>query len=146
MYRKSAIFTNGHQRTRMLSSCLLSCLLTVVARLCDIQSMRMLGISLVTAFFSATAANVSAQPADAKGVEFFEARIRPVLVEHCYKCHSEEARQNRKLKADLLLDTRAGLLKGGVSGPALIAGKPNESRLLRALRHDGDCKCPPAAS
>lgn len=84
----------------------------------------------------------SAQSPDRKGIEFFETKIRPVLVEHCYQCHSEEARKNRKLKADFLLDTKAGLLKGGVTGPALIPGKPAESLLLKALRHDGDLQMP----
>ena len=86
--------------------------------------------------------SLQAQVPDAKAVEFFEAKIRPVLVEHCYKCHSEEARKNRKLKGDLLLDSKAGLLTGGVTGPALVAGKPGESLLLKALRHEGDLRMP----
>src|SRR5262245_19476344 len=48
---------------------------------------------------------------------FFENKIRPVLVQHCYKCHSAEA---DKVKGELFLDSRAGLRKGGESGPALI--------------------------
>jgi hypothetical protein len=54
---------------------------------------------------------------DPKGVEFFEAKIRPVLAEHCYACHSADARKNQKLKGGLLVDTRDGLLRGGDSGP-----------------------------
>ncbi len=86
--------------------------------------------------------HLSAQPAERKGIEFFETKIRPVLIEHCYACHSEEARKNRKLKADFLLDTKAGLLKGGVSGPALVPGKPGDSLLLKALRHEGELQMP----
>ena len=56
----------------------------------------------------------SAQKTDPAGVEFFEKKIRPVLVEHCYKCHSAEA---KKAKGGLRLDSRANLLKGGDSGP-----------------------------
>jgi Protein of unknown function (DUF1553)/Protein of unknown function (DUF1549)/Planctomycete cytochrome C len=95
--------------------------------------------SLVIAGF---APSLQAQAVDAKGVEFFEAKIRPVLVEHCYKCHSEVARKNRKLKADLLLDSKAGMLKGGDTGPALVPGKPAESLLLKALKHEGDVRMP----
>ena len=72
--------------------------------------------------------------ADPKGVEFFEKKIRPVLVEHCYKCHSAEA---NKSKGGLVVDTRAGLRDGGESGPAVIPGNPAKSALVKALRHDG---------
>lgn len=84
-----------------------------------------------------------AQPPDAAGIEFFEKKIRPVLVQHCYACHSEEARKNKKLRGGLLLDTRDGVLKGGDSGPALVPGKVKDGHLLAALRYDGDVKMPP---
>ena len=87
---------------------------------------------------------LSAQAPDVKGIEFFETRIRPVLVEQCYKCHSEEARTNKKLKAKLLLDTKAGMLKGGLSGPTFVAGKPGESLLMKVLRHEGEITMPPS--
>ena len=104
----------------------------------------MLGFSLLVILSLAIVPHLSAQPADAKGIEFFEAKIRPVLVEHCYRCHSEDARKNRKLKAELLLDTKTGLMKGGESGPAIITGKPEQSRLIKALRHEGDVQMPPS--
>jgi hypothetical protein len=72
-------------------------------------------------------------------IEFFEKRIRPVLVERCYKCHSAES---KKLKGKFLLDTREGLLKGGESGPAIVAGKPEKSLLISALRYE-DLEMPP---
>jgi hypothetical protein len=82
-----------------------------------------------------------ASAADPAGVEFFEKKIRPVLVRHCYPCHSAGA---NKHKGGLLLDTRAGLLKGGDSGPALLPGKPADSRLVRAVRYDDEAlKMPP---
>ena len=68
------------------------------------------------------------------GILFFERKIRPVLVKECYPCHSSEA---KRIKGGLRLDLRAGLLKGGDSGPAVVPGKPDESRLLDALRYDG---------
>ncbi len=89
------------------------------------------------------ASSLQAQALDAKSVEFFETKIRPVLAERCYQCHSEEARKKRKLKGELRLDSRAGLLKGGESGPAFVAGKPGESLLIKALRHEGDLRMPP---
>src|SRR2546426_6704063 len=83
----------------------------------------------------------AATAADDAGVEFFEKKIRPILVEHCYECHSATA---KKLKGELLLDTRAGVRKGGESGPALVPGKPNESRLIKAVRYSRDeLKMPP---
>ncbi len=74
-------------------------------------------------------------------IEFFEKRVRPVLVERCYSCHSEQA---KKLKGGLYLDTRERTLKGGDSGPALLPGKPDESRLIKAVRYaDEDLQMPP---
>jgi len=70
-------------------------------------------------------------------LEFFEKRIRPVLVTHCYECHSAEAAGRDKLKAGLAVDTRAGLLSGGESGASIVPGKPDESLLLDALKYDG---------
>jgi len=65
-----------------------------------------------------------------EGVEFFEKKIRPLLVEHCYKCHGA---QSGKVKGGLLLDTREGLLKGGDTGPAIVPGKSEESLLIKAV-------------
>jgi hypothetical protein len=77
---------------------------------------------------------------DPKGVEFFEKRIRPVLADKCYSCHSQKA---PKLKGGLYVDTREGLLKGGDTGPALRAGRPEQSLILSALRWSADLKMPP---
>jgi mono/diheme cytochrome c family protein len=75
-----------------------------------------------------------------EGVDFFESKIRPVLVESCYDCHSTDA----KVKGGLLLDTKAGTLQGGDSGPALVPGDPAKSLLLTAIRHtDPDLEMPP---
>jgi hypothetical protein len=86
------------------------------------------------------AAWVPAHGAD-PGFEFFEKKIRPVLVEHCYSCHSAEA---KKLRAKLALDTREGTRKGGESGPALGPGKSDASLLIKAVRYtDEALKMPP---
>ncbi|GDY18760.1 hypothetical protein LBMAG56_01050 [Verrucomicrobiota bacterium] len=65
-------------------------------------------------------------------LEFFEKRIRPVLVNRCYECHSADA---KKLKGGLALDTRDGLLAGGETGPAIVPGDPEKSRLIEAVRY-----------
>jgi hypothetical protein len=79
--------------------------------------------------------------AAAGGVDFFEAKIRPMLVEHCYGCHSDRA---EKLKGGLRLDTRAGWAQGGNSGPAIVPGDPEASRLIRAVRYaDKELQMPP---
>src|SRR5438067_8649345 len=82
-------------------------------------------------------------PPDRDGIEFFEKKIRPVLMDKCYSCHSAEA---KKLKGELYLDSREGLLKGGETGPALVPGKPDESRLIEAIRYGNpDLQMPPKA-
>src|SRR5262245_48146517 len=74
-------------------------------------------------------------------VEFFEKKVRPVLAEHCYKCHSEA---DKKHKGNLTLDSLAGMLKGGDSGAALVPGQPDKSLLVKAVTHqDADLKMPP---
>lgn len=82
-----------------------------------------------------------ARAAEGDGIEFFEKKIRPILVEHCYSCHSEQA---GKRKGGFVLDSRDGLRKGGDAGPALVPGRPEQSRLIRAVKHTtDDLKMPP---
>jgi len=72
---------------------------------------------------------------------FFEKKIRPVLVGKCVECHSGG---KNKLKGGLALDSTAGLLKGGDSGPTVVPGQPAESLLIKAIWHaDPDLKMPP---
>ncbi len=75
-----------------------------------------------------------------QGLEFFEKSIRPLFEAKCIECHNSKG----KKKGGLVMDSRAGLLSGGDSGPALVAGKPEESRIIEAVRyqHD-DLKMPP---
>lgn len=78
---------------------------------------------------------------DGWAFDHFESKIRPVLIEHCYECHSIES---GKAKGGLRLDDREAVLRGGDSGPALLPGKPEESLLLAAIRHsDPDLEMPP---
>ncbi len=70
--------------------------------------------------------------------EFFETKVRPVLVNRCYECHG-----NGQAKGKLSLDSPAGALKGGENGPSVVPGKPEESLLLDAVRHEGGLQMPP---
>jgi Protein of unknown function (DUF1549)/Planctomycete cytochrome C len=97
-------------------------------------------LSLVVMFATPVTAG---EKVNRSGIDFFEKKIRPILKERCYKCHSQEAQKAGKLKAELFLDSRAGLLKGGVSGPTVVPGKPRESLLLKAIRHEGELRMPP---
>ena len=102
------------------------------------MSTRSLPLSMV--LLTGTVLN-AAEP-DQKGLDFFEAKIRPMLVTHCYECHSAAAAGKKKLKGSLLLDSRDGSRQGGESGPAVVPGKPDESLLMGALTHDS-FKMPP---
>ena len=79
--------------------------------------------------------------AAAQEFAFFEAKIRPVLVKHCYECHSVES---GKSKGGLMLDTRQGIRGGGETGPAVVPGDAAKSLLLSAIKHsDPDLEMPP---
>jgi hypothetical protein len=96
---------------------------------------------LLLSCFAASLLGAAPSPADRAGIEFFEQKIRAVLVEHCYKCHSASA---EKIKGGLLLDTQDGVLKGGDSGPAIIPGDPEKSLLIKAVRYlDENLQMPP---
>ncbi|MEO8495606.1 MAG: c-type cytochrome domain-containing protein, partial [Planctomycetota bacterium] len=66
-------------------------------------------------------------------LEFFEKKIRPILVQKCYECHSAEAEE---VKGGLLLDTREGIRQGGETGHAVVPGDVEESLLIDSIRHE----------
>jgi len=85
-------------------------------------------------------ATAEGTPPTEEQARFFERKVRPVLAEHCSKCHGPQ-----KQKAGLRLDSRAAILTGGETGPAVVAGKPEESLLVAAIRHGEDGpKMPPS--
>lgn len=94
----------------------------------------MLRVTAVIAFVLATSASVNSGEPDPKQVDFFEKKIRPVLIEHCYRCHSEES---GKSKGSLHLDSKQGWEIGGDSGPAIVPGDPGESLLVDAISRSG---------
>jgi hypothetical protein len=87
---------------------------------------------------TAAGAAIASSPAQIspEQLKFFEERVRPVLVDHCYSCHSAQA---EKLKGGLMLDSRAAWEKGGDSGmPVIVPGEADDSLLIQAIRHDDD--------
>lgn len=93
-----------------------------------------MGVLVVTSLGAPGTLRAAEPPAPAAtraGHDFFEKKIRPVLVAQCQSCHSEA---DKKRKGGLTLDTAAGLVKGGNNGPAFVAGSPEKSLLIRAIR------------
>jgi hypothetical protein len=83
-------------------------------------------------------APAGAPGAEPAGAEFFEKKIRPLLSENCFECHSA-----RKQRGGLRLDSRAALLNGGDSGPAIVPGQPGVSLLLKAVHYKDELRMPP---
>jgi hypothetical protein len=76
-----------------------------------------------------------------EGFAFFESQVRPLLVKHCYECHSEEA---DKQKGGLWLDRKAGWETGGDGGPSIVPGNPDASLLIHSIRYaDENLQMPP---
>ena len=84
---------------------------------------------------------VAKETFSSEDLDFFESKVRPLLAERCYNCHSHKA---KKLKGDLYLDSRKGALKGGDNGPAVKPGHLSGSLLIEAIRYrDPDLQMPP---
>lgn len=98
-------------------------------------------INLLLAFLAFFASAPTVDSLAATPADFFETNIRPVLAEHCYKCHSTKT---AKFKGGLTLDSRERILTGGDSGPAVVPHKPDQSLLLKAIQHtDRNLEMPP---
>lgn len=96
---------------------------------------------LAAALLPLLLAAVRAGESDAASTEFFEKKIRPALIDNCYKCHSGGA---QKIKGKLRLDTRAFLLKGGETGAAVVPGNLDKSLLIEAVLYTNqDLQMPP---
>ena len=94
--------------------------------------------SLVLVTLVGLSLDVLAQEKSAEAEKFFESKVRPLLVERCHKCHA-----GTMIKGKLRLESREALLKGGETGPAVVAGKPDESLLMKAVRHQDGLAMPP---
>jgi hypothetical protein len=88
------------------------------------------------AFVLASIPALAQAPASSGGADFFENKVRPVLAENCYDCHTSAE------SGGLRVDTRENLLKGGRSGPAVLPGDPDKSLLIQAVTQTGDLKMP----
>src|SRR4051794_15663031 len=96
---------------------------------------RLLNMSLLIIGLAAGGISQAAEPAkegadSPEGIQFFENKVRPILVENCHKCHGE-----KKQGGTLRLDAKAALLAGGETGPAVVPGKPEESLLIEAISY-----------
>lgn len=101
----------------------------------------LLGIAVGIGAVSAEYGWAADETPSPEAVRFFETSVRPILVEHCQKCHGAA-----KQWSGLRLDSREAILQGGESGPAAVVGKPQESRLILAILHDSNASpMPPDA-
>jgi mono/diheme cytochrome c family protein len=103
-----------------------------------IEEDRLLMLHLLTCVLllaQETLAGKSAEepPASVEAVQHFESRVRPILIDNCHDCHGV-----KKQWAGLRLDSREAILKGGDTGPAVLPGQPDQSLLIRAVRHDDE--------
>ncbi len=111
-----------------------------VRRKIDMKSKHTIFLICATLLQMGICRSQGAQPPQAD-VDFFEQKIRPVLVEKCHKCHSAQA---PKLKGGLSVESREALLKGGETGPAIVPLKPGQSLLIKAIGHgDEETAMPP---
>lgn len=96
-------------------------------------------IPLIGVCFTNSVLNSQESVLDTAAIEFFEKSVRPLLVAHCYECHSGQERQG-----GLQLDFREAVLKGGDSGPAILPGDPEKSLLIQAVHYKNpDMQMPP---
>lgn len=95
-----------------------------------------IGTVAETNLASAQEPAVREQKQDRESIDFFENRIRPVLVDQCYSCHSIDAQEAGDLQGGLLLDSRESSRQGGDSGPAVVPSNPDDSLILSALRYE----------
>src|SRR3954466_14948126 len=97
-------------------------------------------LSLAAVLMAMAGGFAHAEAPSAEQLDFFEKQVRPVLVNRCYECHSAE----KKTKGGLALDTRESTLKGGDTGPAVMAGNLDKSLLIEAIRYaNHDLQMPP---
>src|SRR6266404_3859650 len=102
--------------------------------------MRLTAMLFGAIVFAGASSATGAQPASARPLappdyQFFEQKVRPLLVERCFNCHSARA---KKIKGELRLDSRDHILKGGESGPAAVPQQPDKSLLIQAVRYQNE--------
>lgn len=104
---------------------------------------RLTAVKTGVSFLVAVSLSHATETLTQEQTNFFESKIRPVLADNCYKCHSQKA---EKVKGGLMLDTREGIRTGGENGPAVVPGDLEKSLLIQAVRYtDPDREMPPKA-
>ncbi len=104
------------------------------------ELVRMMSVLTFIVLASEVSASDEPRPTQEQ-LQFFEARVRPLLVEHCYECHSVESGES---SGELLIDSAVGIRQGGTRGAALVPGKADQSLLLHAVNYqDADMQMPP---
>ncbi len=97
-------------------------------------------LALSAAPFAASTVTAQPRPTEAEtGADFFERRVRPILVQRCYECHGPDSEH----EAGLRVDSRGALLRGGDSGPAIVPGRPQASLLIDAINYGEIYEMPP---
>ncbi len=96
-------------------------------------------LTLVAFAPTVSAADPAPRPSPA-AIEHFEKKVRPVLIEHCGKCHGSDP---KKVKGGLSVTSRADMLVGGEAGPAIVPGSPEKSLLFQVVKYDGEMRMPP---
>jgi hypothetical protein len=91
-------------------------------------------VTFPAAVFALALSSACAELPAEDDLRFFRDKIEPVLKTNCYECHSGQAKE---IKGGLRLDSRSAVILGGDSGPAIVPGKPDDSLLIQAIRHDG---------
>ncbi|TWU10452.1 Planctomycete cytochrome C [Allorhodopirellula heiligendammensis] len=105
-----------------------------IGRNCGLACWWLMGVFLIAPCEAADVASAQLRDlASPEELEFFEKAVRPLLVEHCYECHSTKS---EKLQAGLLVDSRASLLEGGDSGAAVVPGDVDGSLFIEAVRYE----------
>ncbi len=97
-------------------------------------------MAIILLFVSSSAVAADEAAVQVAGLEHFERKIRPLLVEHCYSCHSSTG---KTIHGGFRLDSTEALAKGGDSGPAINDTNLSQSLLLEVVRYDGDIQMPP---
>ncbi len=92
-------------------------------------------VSIIVSGFSVSGAEPKAKQANSRGLELFKTQIEPVLVKHCYECHSK---QGKSIEGGLELDSPSGMMRGGDTGPMVKPHDLEKSSLIQMLRHEGD--------
>ena len=106
----------------------------------ETSSGRLPALGLIGLFAALTALAAGAQTPSEGDLEFFEAKVRPLLIDKCFECH---ASTSKRVKGGFKLDTYDDLLRGGENGPVVVPGDVEASPLVKAVRYDGELQMPP---